>query len=119
VTLDDSNADESYSVFDHPTVRIFVRENPYPYSPDQLLHKLLAGVKLPSTSSTGHHGGVNLPSANATSHHGGVAARFIAPWGGAKLTFISSSPLAANSLYKEHSMQMVRDTPPGLKPSGF
>src|SRR5712692_232634 len=54
VTLDDSNADESYSVFDHPTVRIFVRENPYPYSPDQLLHKLLAGVKLPSANSTGN-----------------------------------------------------------------
>ncbi len=53
VTLDDSNADESYSVFDHPTVRIFVRENPYPYSPDQLLHKLLAGVQLPSANSTG------------------------------------------------------------------
>src|SRR6266567_4145995 len=54
VTLDDSNADESYSVFDHPTVRIFVRENPYPYTPDQLLQKLLAGVKLPATSSTGN-----------------------------------------------------------------
>jgi len=54
VTLDDSNADESYSVFDHPTVRIFVRENPYPYTPDQLLQKLLAGVKLPSISSTGN-----------------------------------------------------------------
>ncbi|MBO0796970.1 MAG: hypothetical protein J2P36_39330, partial [Ktedonobacteraceae bacterium] len=39
ITLDDSGADESYSVFDHPTVRIFVRmEN---YTPDQLLQKLL------------------------------------------------------------------------------
>ncbi|MBO0792899.1 MAG: glycosyltransferase family 39 protein, partial [Ktedonobacteraceae bacterium] len=39
ITLDDSSADESYSVFDHPTVRIFVRtEN---YTPDQLLQKLL------------------------------------------------------------------------------
>ncbi len=47
ITLDDSNADESYSVFDHPTSRIFVRENPYPYTSEQLLQKLLAGVKLP------------------------------------------------------------------------
>lgn len=47
ITLDDSNADESYSVFDHPTARIFVRENPYPYTSDQLLQKLLQGVQLP------------------------------------------------------------------------
>ncbi len=51
VTLNDSNADESYSVFDHPVVRIFVRENPYPYTPDQLLHKLLTGVQLPSPAT--------------------------------------------------------------------
>jgi hypothetical protein len=47
VTLDDSNADESYSVFDHPTVKIFVRDNPYPYTSNQLFQKLLAGVQLP------------------------------------------------------------------------
>jgi Dolichyl-phosphate-mannose-protein mannosyltransferase len=47
IVLDDSNADESYSVFDHPTARIFVRDNPYPYTSDQLYHKLLQGVKLP------------------------------------------------------------------------
>ncbi len=47
ITLDDSGADESYSVFDHPTARIFVRENPYPYTSQQLLQKLLAGVQLP------------------------------------------------------------------------
>lgn len=47
LTLDDSNADESYSVFDHPTVRIFVRDNPYPYTADQLFAKLLEGVQLP------------------------------------------------------------------------
>ncbi len=46
ITLNDSSADESYSVFDHPTARIFVRDNPYPYTSDQLLQKLLAGVKL-------------------------------------------------------------------------
>lgn len=49
IVLDDSNADESYSVFDHPTARIFVRDNPYPYTSDQLYHKLLQGVKLPSS----------------------------------------------------------------------
>ncbi len=47
ITLNDSSADESYSVFDHPTARIFVRDNPYPYTSEQLLQKLLAGVKLP------------------------------------------------------------------------
>lgn len=47
ITLNDSNADESYSVFDHPTARIFVRDNPYPYTSAQVLQKLLAGVKLP------------------------------------------------------------------------
>ncbi len=46
ITLNDSNADESYSVFDHPTARIFVRDNPYPYTSEQLLRKLLAGVQL-------------------------------------------------------------------------
>jgi len=48
LTLDDSNADESYSVFDHPTARIFVRDDPYPYSSAQLFQKLLNGVRLPS-----------------------------------------------------------------------
>ncbi|MEO6888787.1 MAG: DUF2298 domain-containing protein [Ktedonobacteraceae bacterium] len=47
ITLDDSGADESYSVFDHPHARIFVRDTPYPYTPDQLFHKLLDGVHLP------------------------------------------------------------------------
>jgi hypothetical protein len=47
LTLDDSNADESYSVFDHPTARIFVRDNPYPYTSAQLFQKLLDGVHLP------------------------------------------------------------------------
>jgi hypothetical protein len=47
ITLNDSGADESYSVFDHPTSRIFVRDNPYPYTSDQLFHKLLHGVQLP------------------------------------------------------------------------
>ena len=48
ITLDDSNADESYSVFDHPTARIFVRDTPYPYTSQQLSAKLLSGVRLPS-----------------------------------------------------------------------
>ncbi len=47
ITLNDSSADESYSVFDHPTSRIFVRDNPYPYTTNQLFHKLMQGVHLP------------------------------------------------------------------------
>ncbi len=47
ITLDDSGADESYSVFDHPTVKIFVRDTPYPYTSGELLQKLLQGVQLP------------------------------------------------------------------------
>ena len=48
ITLDDSNADESYTVFDHPHARIFVRDNPFPFqSVDQLVTKLLQGVRLP------------------------------------------------------------------------
>ncbi len=47
ISLNDSGADESYSVFDHPTARIFVRDNPYPYTSNQLFHKLLQGVQLP------------------------------------------------------------------------
>lgn len=48
VTLNDSGADESYSVFDHPTCRIFERMVPYPYTSAQLVQKLLAGVDLSS-----------------------------------------------------------------------
>ncbi len=44
IRINDRSADESYSVFDHPTCRIFVRETPYPYTSDQLLQKLLQGV---------------------------------------------------------------------------
>jgi YYY domain-containing protein len=47
ITLDDSGADESYSVFDHPHVRIFVRDTPFPYTEAQLFQKLMAGVQLP------------------------------------------------------------------------
>ena len=52
ITLNDSNADESYSVFDHPTSRIFVRDNPYPYTSDQLFHKLLQSVQLPPSCAS-------------------------------------------------------------------
>jgi len=58
ITLDDSGADESYSVFDHPTVKIFMRDNPYPYTSDELYQKLLQGVQLPSLGaqhSSGQH----------------------------------------------------------------
>ncbi|HET9921879.1 MAG TPA: glycosyltransferase family 39 protein, partial [Ktedonobacteraceae bacterium] len=50
IVLDDSNADESYSVFDHPHVRIFVRDTPYPYTPPQLVRLLMQGVQLPPTA---------------------------------------------------------------------
>jgi YYY domain-containing protein len=48
ITLNDSGADESYWVFDHPTARIFVRATPYPYTPAQLLQKLTNGIQLPA-----------------------------------------------------------------------
>jgi hypothetical protein len=53
ITLDDSGADESYSVFDHPVARIFVRDHPYPYTPQQLFERLVAGVRWPQSQPTG------------------------------------------------------------------
>ena len=48
ITLDDSSADESYSVFDHPNTRIYVRNTPFPFqSAAQLEGLLLQGVALP------------------------------------------------------------------------
>jgi hypothetical protein len=47
ITLNDSGADESYSVFDHPDARIFVRDNPFPYTAQQLEQKMLQGVHVP------------------------------------------------------------------------
>ncbi|GCE25433.1 hypothetical protein KDA_09170 [Dictyobacter alpinus] len=47
IVLDDSDADESYSVFDHPTAHIFVRDSHYPYTVEQLRSKLLDGLQLP------------------------------------------------------------------------
>ena len=96
VALDDSNADESYSVFDHPTVRIFVRENPYPYSPDQLLHKLLAGIKLPAMNSTGN--AIPVGSSHPLVSHDG----------GRSQSLSSVLRFPAESLYEEHSRQLVR-----------
>jgi len=52
ITLNDSNADESYFVFDHPRSRIFVHDNPYPYTSEQLFHKLLQGVQLPPSCAS-------------------------------------------------------------------
>lgn len=52
ITLNDGGADESYSVFDHPTARIFVRNTPYPYTPSQLFHKLSDGLQLPPPGAT-------------------------------------------------------------------
>jgi YYY domain-containing protein len=48
IVLNDSGADESYSVFDHPTVKLFERDNPFPYTAQQLYQKLMAGVQLPA-----------------------------------------------------------------------
>jgi 4-amino-4-deoxy-L-arabinose transferase-like glycosyltransferase len=48
IALDDSGADESYTVFDHPHARIFVRDSPFPFqTPAQLVARLLQGVQLP------------------------------------------------------------------------
>lgn len=52
ITLDDSGADESYSVFDHPDARVFVRESPFPFqSVAQIEQKLLQGVNLPAADA--------------------------------------------------------------------
>ena len=48
IVLNDSGADESYSVFDHPTVKLFERDNPFPYTAQQLYQKLMVGVRLPA-----------------------------------------------------------------------
>ncbi len=51
ITLDDSGADESFSVFDHPTARIYVRDTPFPFqNANQIAAKLMQGVKLPPTN---------------------------------------------------------------------
>ncbi len=48
ITLNDSSADESYSVFDHPDARIYVRDSPFPFqTAAQLEAVLLQGVQLP------------------------------------------------------------------------
>lgn len=48
ITLDDSGADESYSVFDHPNARIYVRDDHFPFQTvEQLEAFLLQGVHLP------------------------------------------------------------------------
>ncbi|HET8844683.1 MAG TPA: DUF2298 domain-containing protein, partial [Ktedonobacteraceae bacterium] len=48
ITLNDSDADESYTVFDHPVSRVFVKDTVFPFqSADQLVAKLLEGIQLP------------------------------------------------------------------------
>jgi len=88
VTLNDSNADESYSVFDHPTVRIFVRQNPYPYTPDQLLHKLLTGIQLPSPGTT------QQPAQPVIAND--------------QQSFLYTAQISVTNLSEEHDRQMVR-----------
>ena len=52
ITLDDSGADESYTVFDHPNARIYVRDAPFPFqSAAQIEGLLLQGMQLPSASA--------------------------------------------------------------------
>ncbi len=52
LSLDDSSADESYSVFDHPTARIFVRDNPYPLNKSPTTSsRLLWGRNFPRIAS--------------------------------------------------------------------
>ncbi|HEU5347439.1 MAG TPA: DUF2298 domain-containing protein [Ktedonobacterales bacterium] len=49
ITLDDSGADESFSVYDHPPVWIFVRDGAG-LSQEQLTHTLTDGLSLPAVS---------------------------------------------------------------------
>ena len=64
ITLDDSNADESYSVFDHPHVRIFVRDTPYPYTSTQLFDLIAPGCAV-ATSRSATFGCAAFPLAHA------------------------------------------------------
>ncbi|GCE18543.1 phospholipid carrier-dependent glycosyltransferase [Dictyobacter kobayashii] len=44
ITLNDSASDPSFSIFDHPIVRIFVRDSSQRYSAARLLKKMLVGA---------------------------------------------------------------------------
>ncbi len=50
-SLPDTEADESYSVYDHPTVWIFTRQHGVRLTADQIDAKLIAGVPLPPLST--------------------------------------------------------------------
>ncbi|GLV53440.1 hypothetical protein KDH_02940 [Dictyobacter sp. S3.2.2.5] len=41
ITLNDSDSDPSFSIFDHPTVRVFVRDPSLRYSTSELYHRIL------------------------------------------------------------------------------
>ena len=49
LTINDTSADESFSVYDHPPVWIFVRDGPAP-APEQLRAQLTTGITLPATT---------------------------------------------------------------------
>ncbi|GCE09913.1 glycosyltransferase family 39 protein [Dictyobacter aurantiacus] len=44
ITLNDSDSDPSFSIFDHPTVRIFVRDPSLRYSASELYRRMLQGA---------------------------------------------------------------------------
>ncbi|MGZ6286069.1 MAG: DUF2298 domain-containing protein, partial [Ktedonobacterales bacterium] len=67
-TLDDTGADESYSVYDHPPVWIFTR-NGSGLSKDQIHSLLTQGVSLPAAStSSGSQKPLLLPAQNAAAN---------------------------------------------------
>ncbi|HEY7985134.1 MAG TPA: DUF2298 domain-containing protein, partial [Ktedonobacterales bacterium] len=63
--LDDTGADESYSVYDHPPVWIFTRQGPAP-SASELLTRLTGGLTLPAASNrSGSQKALTLAPADA------------------------------------------------------
>jgi uncharacterized membrane protein len=69
IAENDSGADESFSVYDHPTVWIFLKNRPFPYSQQQLDALLLKGVSLPPRANLpGSEKTLLLPPADAAAN---------------------------------------------------